>query len=267
MVALYGNAFIFSHLCLYNIHILKQMSRVWCCATFCFQTKTGCRVDQNPPSSHGWCGNGALSIWRHEVDQQRGEMYLSRETWDKWPQAFCERLPCPPEWTNELMTGCLSYMDESFRKHLEVNVFTELFFSTVKLEKKKKNTFVLLIQACAKQCSKQNLLSSTKWVKRLQLSQLSLGNTFAQRGKMQTIQRAWGIQQRRRWNAPSNTATHLCQNTLTVLWWLVKSWQRKLNLQLDRLYFHSKDMSKAQDTVLLNYPNRPSRDWGGVCCS
>lgn len=86
----------------------------------------GCRLDQKSPSLHGWYGNGALSIWRQQRSHLRGGRAaeretapLSRETWDSQPRVLCERLPCPPVWTNELMTGCVGSMDESFKDHPE----------------------------------------------------------------------------------------------------------------------------------------------------
>lgn len=61
---------------------------------------------------------GTAHIWE-ETEQHTDA--VSRETWDRQPW-----VPRAPVWTNELMTGCLSSMDESFRNRPEVNGCTPL---------------------------------------------------------------------------------------------------------------------------------------------
>lgn len=88
------------------------------------------------------CADMAVELWQHgEKLSSTEKLCICRETWDIWPQALCECLPCALEWTNELMTECLGYMDESLKNHLGRICSPHFFLSPGRPQKDRCPTF------------------------------------------------------------------------------------------------------------------------------
>lgn len=86
----------------------------------------GCCLHQKSYRLHGCYDNRALSIWRWPIFHLKGGWTAERKKQCLWAEkreivdlgCFVNACPCALLWTNELMTGSLSFTDKSFKNRL-----------------------------------------------------------------------------------------------------------------------------------------------------